>query len=540
MFGVLGILCVLALVLPAGASAAVVTGTGADPAGDQTGGGASADIVSLRASYDDAGSISGELTVSAPLPASSGTFAFVFFGVRQADGSCRAAVGVGDTIGAAGSRPMWGTPAEPERGPAARAVPGAATLALSATSAELAGLALDCAYGATAAGGAGDRTAPVTLQAAQAPAPQPTSPQPSQPKPRPARPRPAKPKPRSPKPKPLKRRAALVLSITAPRSLAAGRSLRLRVVVANRGRAVARRVQLRVSARGLSVARAARTIGSLRPGARRAVTIRVTRRGRGVAAVRVRVTGARRLSATRTIAFALPAPPTRPGAPTRPDAPSDGLEGLAFLRLESGTPGISQDTRVGYVFTSRQWVYRGTPENGMPSCTSRTAGAEEDAEGCLPYSYDARSGGLTIDGRPATLNASKTELTVGEDTFLLKQGFAPGERLSVSLKNIEVYGLWPNQSVFTSWLTLTADGQFAFSGSAIGSVGSGDPSTISSTIAPDRRGTYAILPGSTIEFRYADGRVGRRMILVNGTPEGAAKLDPQREGLLLDGTAYWS
>ena len=536
MFARLGLLCLLALLLalPAGASAAVVSGAGEDPAGDHTGGGASADLVALRASYDDGGTISGRVTVAGAPPAGAAGFAFLFFGVAQPDGSCSTVVGLGDALGADRSDPRWGPPSDPTAGTATRTAPDAATIALSATAPELAGRPLDCAFAATSADGATvDRAGPVALRAPAAdPPPQPRAGGPSAPKPGSGKPRAAR--------RPV---ARLRLTVKAPRALAVGRSARLRVVVANDGRAVARGVRLRLSARNLAVAPATRALGALRPRARRTVAIRLIRRARGAATVRLRAIGAGRLSAARTVTIALPKPRRTAKPKPRPKPtpqPSAGLGGLAFLRLVPGSPGISQDTRTGYVFTGPRWVHRGTPENGMPSCSRRTAGPAADDEGCLPYRYDARSGRLEIDGRPARLSADRSELTVGEQSFLLKQGFAAGARLSVSLKNIEVYGLWPNQSVFTSWLTLTAGGEFAFSGSAIGSLGSGGPSLISSTIAPDQRGTYAIGNGSTIVFRYADGRVERRMILVDGTPKGGAGLDPQREGLLLDGTAWWS
>jgi len=334
----------------------------------------------------------------------------------------------------------------------------------------------------------------------------------------------------------LRRAARLtVAAVGAP--AVRGRAVTVRLRVANAGNAPARAVRLRLTGSGVSISAPRRSLGTLRAGARRTVTVRVRRTGRAAGVLRARLTGAGGRAARTTVRLPAAASPG-----TRGPAGS-GLSQRVFLRLVPGSPGVSQDRREGYAFTDGRWVYRGNPEGGIPRCTAKTAGVDADGDptdGCLPYSFDPKSGKLAIDGKPATLDAARTTLKVGEEAFLLKPTLAPGARLALTLKNIEVYGLFPNQTVFTSWLTLTAGGEFALGGSAIGSAGAGSPSVISSTVSPDQRGTYEILSGSAIELRYADGKVARRTILIDGTPEDPSKpLDPQEEGLLLDGTPYW-
>jgi len=615
--GLLGLLA-----LPAVASAAVFSGAGQDPANDQTAGGAAADIVALSAAYDDAGTISGQITLSGTLPASSSGFAFVFFGVTQPNGSCQVAYGVGDTLGTTGSNPAWGPPEDPTMGAGTRSTPAPNAIALAASGAALAGKRFNCAYASTAISGGGDRTDPVALVAPPAPTPTPTAtaapPVATPPGPAPARlelsasvppavltnrwttikvtlanaggvdatgvrvrlTAPAKVRV-SPSVKRVARLAAgrsvtlkvrvrpagaaragakltvaasagalsarqavalpirrpgpaLELGIPAIPPLAARASTTVRVTVRNAGTAVARNVRLRLRVSGATVRPAVRRIGLLAAGRKRVVALRIKRRGAATPTLRLTLSGTRARSVTRTVKIAAPAAGGTPAAPA-----ARGLAQHIYLRLVSGSPGVSQDTRVGYLFTDDRWVYRGTPSADV-SCTAKTASGD-DGEGCLPYSYDAKSGALTIDGQPVTLAPDRLTLKVGDDTFLYKPTFAPGARLDVSLKNMEIYGMWPNQTTFTSYLRLLPDGRFATTGSAIGSLGNGDPNTWTTTISPSNRGTYEIVAGSVIQFRYDDGDTGRRVIVVNGTPdvEGGA-MDPQTEGILLDGTSYWS
>jgi hypothetical protein len=199
--------------------------------------------------------------------------------------------------------------------------------------------------------------------------------------------------------------------------------------------------------------------------------------------------------------------------------------------------------REAYAFVDDRWAYRGIPKGGLPSCTTTTAGVDEDGDptdGCLPYTYDATSRTLKLGGQAATLSADGAELTVGEDSFWLTPIVKAGTRFQVSLKSIYVSGYWPYQAVTTYWLEMAKDGAFMLSRQTLGSFGI--PGTIGSgnwaSIPPDQRGTYEVLPGGKLRLTYSDGEVVDRTIGYYRDPK-TGSMDPATDGLWLDDDPFW-
>jgi hypothetical protein len=75
------------------AHAAVVSGSGADPADPALAGGR--DLTAVAASYDDAGTVSATVTLREPPSATADGFVDVFVGTSTASGECSALVGLG-------------------------------------------------------------------------------------------------------------------------------------------------------------------------------------------------------------------------------------------------------------------------------------------------------------------------------------------------------------------------------------------------------------------------------------------------------------
>lgn len=329
-------------------------------------------------------------------------------------------------------------------------------------------------------------------------------------------------------------RVVVRLTGTQTMSLARGRSVVIRATVRNTGTAAARDVRLRVAGSGVGIAPANRSIGTIAPGRSRVVAVRVTRRSAtGVASARFAVTrtGAGPVTAVRR--FTLPA-----RRRTVPSGGPGGLHGRAYVFADHpATIGVRQPTYHGYFFVNAGWVYRGFPTTGFPTCTRKTAVGAGD--GCLPYTFDTRTRRLTIDGATHTMDAGNSGFTIGGDRYSWKPTIAAGARPSVYLKHVSVYGLYPNQVISTTYLTLTPSGEFALTGSTMGTTGAGAPVTTSWVKDPGERGTYRILAGGTIELSFADGKVERRTILVNGTGRNGNPPDPQADGVLLNTERYY-
>jgi hypothetical protein len=497
--------CLLACAAHAGA--AVREGAGTDPSGD--GAGPSRDLTALSATYDPAaGAISAQVTLAGAPDAGADAFVAVLLGVRQPSGSCAPAAGVGGN--ASGGAVAWVRNDTGAQGEGTRAPVGAA-LTLGAADPALEGQGYDCALVTLSAPGGGttyDSSDPIAL-AEPAPTPTPGG-------------------GTTGAPPAAKRAAELALSVVrAPARARTGRWLRVRVRIANTGGAPAKRVRIKLArARGVAV-RAPRPIATLAAGAGRTVTLRVRLRRRARARLVLRATARGALTARAPLTLR-----RRTKRPRHP-APATGLAGRYFWRTVTRVD-YAWDNR-GIAFVDGTWAYRGIPKGGLPACTKVTAGVDENGDptdGCLRYSYDARTGRVTVGDQHGTY--SDGNLTLGEDGYAPLQIPAPGARYDMQLVHRGFSGFCGLDVGCTTWtyyLTLRRDGQFALSSMTVSSMGGGGaPFTAAWNAPPDQRGTYEAQGRGRIRLAFADGTVSVRTI---GIEQPAAK------GLLLDDTNFY-
>ncbi len=324
----------------------------------------------------------------------------------------------------------------------------------------------------------------------------------------------------------------LTLSAAAPRAtVAPGSTVRVKVVVSNRSRAAVGGVRLQVSpARGVRVAlpraragRTSLTLGTLRAKARRTLVVRLTpgTSAPARATTTLRLSGRGAAPVTRRVGITISGS-TRP-APTPPPAPANPLVGRYFFTYT----GLEAD---GVVFVNDRFAYRGFPSGGFPACAAPTA-ANDDADGCVPYTFDAATGAIVLGGRPGSYSGGKLTLTTRTDAALSYDELqvpAPGTTVQFQGSSVSSVGLCPPGCTYVvSDVTLYADGQFALSSA----VSSTSPDGIVTALPPDRRGTYSIQPGAKLQLTFADGHVAARTIALVPNSDGTTSL-------FLDDTYY--
>ncbi|MCB0880807.1 MAG: hypothetical protein KDC33_01120 [Thermoleophilia bacterium] len=315
----------------------------------------------------------------------------------------------------------------------------------------------------------------------------------------------------------------------------------VRVTVRNPSRMRATRVVVRVSGppsvRVRPVRRAVGTIGARRA---RTVTVRVTpRTTAGLrAALRVTASAARFRPATAVRRLA------RTPAPGGGGAPADPFLGRVFTHFDAGVTGAIPPSYEAVVFTNPGWAYWGMPDGGLPTCSSRTGVLAADAtakEGCVPYTYDAATKRLTIDGTPVTVGAASdgdAVLTINGGAFLDVPVVPKGARYNVTLLYTYVYGFYPNQSVTRRWLTFSPDGRFVNAALTLGSSGVGDFQTSYAAAPPDTRGAYEFTAPGQLTLTYDDGTVSRRTAVAAFAPGPGQAYDPWKNWMVLDGASY--
>lgn len=509
------------------ADAAVFSGSGADPADPALAGGR--DLTAVAASYDDAGTVSATVTLREPPSAAADGFVDVFVGTSTASGDCSALVGLGAYLDPASAGAVW-LDAEGDAGSASKALDGAA-LTLSASAPAIAGRAISCATAIVTQRDDADVVydrldAPLALRTPAPPAPPPPAPPPAAP---------------APKPVPAAAPAALlVVKAPALAPVKRGRRIRARIRVENNGTASARSVRLRVSApKAMRVSPRIARVGTLAPGRARTVVLRL--RAKRAAKLALAVTARGKVPRAKgTLTVRIKRPCGRRCARQKPPAAKPPLARRYFTHVDVSTMTANDWTALAFV--DGRWAYRGIPEGGLPTCTQRTAGVDADGDptdGCVPYEYDSKAGTLRIDGDPATIDAARTAITLGENEYSLAPLVREGTRFDAELKSISVFGFWPNQSITEKWMTMSADGQFALTSQSFGSFGlPGSPSLTWASVPPEQKGRYRFGPKGDLHLDYADGHSVVRMTgILRDAKTGSA--DPAKDGFLFGDEQFW-
>ena len=509
------------------------------------------DLVHAEASYDDAGGALRLVARFREAPAQGDVLAGAF-GVRGGDGQCGFPAVVFAGVTGAAADPLWrrydGGGANVASGTGARQQEGA-TVTYTFTDPSFAAQGYDCVsslritdHGADAVVKSVDGfpLAPLLEPPATPPPTTTTTPQPPAPAPD-----------RSVAARPVARLAAGVVGAPT-RTVAKGRWTTLKLRLLNSGTAAARRTTVTVSgSRGVSV----RVVGAARrrPGTRalktlragRASTVAVRVRAARAGLVRFRVTAAGGLSASGRVALRLKRRTTAP-RPNGRRAPRPALRGPLADRYFWGTtvdPMYAWRNHAIW-FVDDRWAYYGFPPAGRPRCGAPTTVTDEKGnptdDGCRPYTYDPRTGALTVGALHGSFSGGGVRL--GELEFGAELSIPrAGARLDVDLGHSGFSGMCGLITGCTTWhylLVLRVDGRFMRSNSATSTMGDGTstPFVWGSNMPPDKTGTYEILAGGAIRFRYLDGRVEAETIGIERT---RGRDDPSGKGLLLGDTNYY-
>jgi hypothetical protein len=551
----------LAFCAPA-AGATTRSGAGTDPAGDSAAG-PTQDITNVEAAYDDAGSVTATVTLAAD-PAGAPNFVFVAVGTATGGGCGSPAIVLGAYSNQ--TQGIWGLDSDDASDYEAAAVTAAGPkLTIAASSSRIAGEAYNCVTATVSPQGSNQPTsdqldAPAALTAPPVtttppPAPTPTTPAPA-PAPAPAAaPAPVKQTVAAAAPKP--KVAQLAVTVTGvPKTIKRSKWMALKVRVANTGTAAALSVKLTIaSARGLSVKPKTKTITlkTLRAGkaTTRTVKLALTKRARRTTTVLFTAKGARKVSARGRLALTIgrakaikrPAP-VRPGA-TTPARPTSPLAGTYWWYTINHVDW-SWDNH-GVYFVDDNWAYRGIPKGGLPTCTTQTAGTDDkgnETDGCIPYTYDAASGNVTLGTAAGTFRDGRLQITDEADVQDYSRLIVPdaGSRYTVDLTHRwfqGMCGLILGCTTGQQSLQLLPDGQFVNNHSTIstmGDPGSG-PFTYVGSYPPDQHGTYDVQAGGKIHLAFADGTAKDYTFAIQTNDAGQP--DPATEGVMLDDDNYY-
>jgi hypothetical protein len=527
--GALGALLVCAA-LAAPAQATIRQGAGSDPAGDSTGG-AGTDITAIAGKSDDTGSAAVAVqTSSASWP---GVWVAGVLGTRRGDSCDGAVVFLGDpssriAVYSFGSGSVDGQ----------LNIDGP-TITMFASGPSFA-RALDCAVGYTLPAGsdnlnaAYDRTSPAWFAADAPPAATPTA------TPAPAAPIPAPTVANTP-PVPVAKTAKLTLSFGgAPATIKRNKPMTLTLKIANDGSKKSSAVRVSFGKpRGLSgVSRKPKKLSALKPAQQRTLRLKVklTKAARKSTTLKVTVK-AGKLKATSAVVLRI-GKAKRP----QPEAGKSPIVGTFWWRTVNHVD-YAWDNRALY-FADGGAVYSGFPKGGLPAgCTTPVAepGDEIDTrEGCLPYTFDEKSGAVTIGDKAGTFKDGKLTIDGNEYTplFIPPAGkrYQFNEHRHASFQGL--CGLITGCTTTQEYLTLTPDGQFVLTRSTlstIGDPGSG-PYTAAGSWPPDQHGTYDVQAGGKIVLTFANGTV-RTETFAEDTKDG--RPSPTGEGVFVGEDNYY-
>lgn len=181
----------------------------------------------------------------------------------------------------------------------------------------------------------------------------------------------------------------------------------------------------------------------------------------------------------------------------RPPAKPVTMTGRHFWRSQMrGSGGVSQDS---VYFTGPQFVFTGKLEDAWPVCSAAS-------ESCRPYTFNPKTGALTIDGAEATLGS--TSLTMDGRTYGELGRAVAGTRWDIVLTHANSSGICPLYCSYrTEHLHFMPDGTVVRS-----SVSSGTGPVDWAVIPDDSKGTYEVTTEGLLRFTFADGSLRVRTL----------------------------
>jgi hypothetical protein len=535
---------VIALAMSAApAQATVRSGTGTDRAGDTNGGASAQDLVSASAQADDAGRVS----IQARLAAAPNDELFVvgLLGTNGAQGCGAPFVLFSGHVGqqvAVYGRDTAQTTADVK--PATMTVSGD-TVGFQADDPDQLALPFDCAIAATSRTGGttgadlydeSDAAVPLTAPAAPAPTPTPAAPVPV----------PA-PTTASTPPVAVPKEAKLNVALSGtPSTIKRNRTLKLKLKIANAGSKRSAKLKVSVAkARGLSVGKL-KSLKALAPAKSRTVTLKVKLSKRAKVSTTLKVTvRAGKLRESSSVLLRIGKAKRIPTGPKpQREGENSPIVGTYWWRTVSHVD-YAWDNRALY-FADGGAVYSGFPVGGLPTtCTTPVQSPEDEfdtREGCLPYTFDAKTGAVTIADKTGTLRDGK--LTIDGQQYYATQIPPAGARLNFTEhKHVDfsgMCGMFLGCTITQQFLSMSPDGRFILSRST--TTTAGDPGmgpwTAIGSYPPDQHGTYEVLAGGKLQLSYADGTVKVETFAVD-TNHDTGVPDPLGEGVLIGADNFY-
>jgi hypothetical protein len=184
----------------------------------------------------------------------------------------------------------------------------------------------------------------------------------------------------------------------------------------------------------------------------------------------------------------------------------------------------------GVLFVDEKWAYVGFPENGVPHCSP-------SVKDCAHYDYSAKKGTVRIGGKHGPIDPQGLKL--GKISYAPLSIPKKGTRIGAELLRRDFNGCQglPYCSTWTSTLVLTKGGNFVLSESSLTSLTGGAYDTYASNVAPNERGTYAVLSRGRIKLSFADGT--SKVHTLGIARDVTGKPNPSAVGLLLGADNYY-
>lgn len=524
--------------ITAPAEATIRKGAGSDRAGDTNGGTNGHDIVAFAGQADDTGRSAIAVKLAAApaangyvigvLGTTAGTSCTAPFVIFNGHVGTRQAVYGRDTATAAS-----------DFKPANMNIDGD-TVTLFADDAAQLGLPFDCAIAAVSKDGGTqnlyDETDTLAALAADPPPAATPTPTPAAPV---VTPVPAPTTATAP-PVAVPKTAKLTVSLSgAPTTIKRNKTMRLKLKIANDGSKQSSKVTVSVGkARGLSVSKV-KSLPALKPAQKRTVTMKVqlTKQAKTSTALKVTVKSGKLKQASTLLLKIGKAKKLTPAKP-QPQAKKSPIVGTYWWRTVSHVDW-AWDNRALY-FVDAGTVHSGFPAGGLPAtCTTPPANPEDEfdtREGCLPYSFDEKTGAVVIGDKSGTFKDGKLVID-GEEYWPLTLA-EPGARFNFAEhKHVSfsgMCGLYLGCTVTQKFLSLAPDGQFILSRSTTSTMGDPGmgPWTAVGSYPPDQRGTYEVLAGGKIQLAYADGTVKVETFAID-TNRDTRQPDPLGEGVVI-------
>ncbi len=323
----------------------------------------------------------------------------------------------------------------------------------------------------------------------------------------------------------------------APATIKRNRSMTLKLALTDDGLKATSAITVTIaSARGLSLAKRTIRTTKLKPGQKRTLKLKVKLTRKAKTTTPLKITArAGKLKSTTSLLLRIG---KARKAPTTPATKKSPIVGTYWWRNVNHVD-YAWDNRALY-FVDDKTVYSGFPAGGLPvSCATAPAQPQDEVDerdGCLPYTYDAKTGALTVGEKTGTFKPGSLTLDGNSYSSLslpaANARFGVNELQHTSFRGL--CGLITGCTITEDYLTLTPDGQFVWSHSTTASVGDpiSGPYTVAGSYPPDQHGTYTVLGGGKIHLAYADGSAKDETFAVLTNDKTGAP-DPVGEGVML-------